>query len=48
MDIYDVTYLRTFERCKYETVHITTYRRTLKSINIEAAASGSPQIIEVK
>jgi hypothetical protein len=43
-----VTYLRTVTRFKYETVLITTYRRTLKDINIEGSASGSPQIIEVK
>jgi hypothetical protein len=48
MNIYDVMYLRTVRRWKYETVHITTKGRTLKSINIEVAASGSSEIIEVK
>jgi hypothetical protein len=32
-------YLRTFERYKYETVHTTNYRMTLKNNNIEVAAS---------
>jgi hypothetical protein len=32
----------------WDSVHITAWRWTLKSINIEVVASGGPQVIEVK
>jgi hypothetical protein len=49
MDIYDVTYLGTVKRCKYETLYtLPPTKGVLKSINIEVAASCSPQIIRVK